>query len=147
MKVILREDIDNLGSIGDIVSVKPGYGRNYLIPRGLAVEATRKNLAQLEHEKKLIRDQKNSRVRSSEKLAEDLEAVSLTIPCKVGEADKLFGSVTAREIAEALREEGFSIDKADIALEEPLKNLGVYTVPVKLPNQITAKIKVWLVKK
>jgi large subunit ribosomal protein L9 len=147
VKIILKEDIDNLGAIGDIVNVKDGYGRNYLIPRGLAVEATRKDMAQLEHQKRLIQDQRNRRIRSAEKQAEDIEAVSLTIPCKVGEADKLFGSVTAREIAEAMREEGFNIDKSDIMLSEPLKNLGVYTVPVKIPPNITASIKVWLVRK
>jgi large subunit ribosomal protein L9 len=147
MKVILKEDVEKLGKTGEIVNVKPGFGRNYLIPRGLAAEASTKNVSRLEHEKRLIQDQQNRRKKSAEKLGEDLEAVSLTIPCKVGETDKLFGSVTAREIAEALREEGFNIEKGDILLEEPLKNLGVYTVQVKLAQGITPGIKVWLVRK
>lgn len=147
MKVILKEDLDKIGKTGEVINVKPGFGRNYLIPRGLAVEATRKNVSQLEHEKRLIDDQQSRRKRSAEKIAQDLDAVSLTIPCKVGEADKLFGSVTTREIAEALREEGFEVDKSEIIIEEPMKSLGVYNVTVKVAHDITAKVKVWLVRK
>lgn len=147
MKVILKTEIPRLGKSGEVVEVKPGYGRNYLIPRNLAVEATRKNVNQLEHEKRLIADQLNRQRASAEKLAEQLESYSCTIPCKVGETDRLFGSVTARDIAETLRKDGFAVDKRQVLLEEPLKNLGVYTVPVRLGAKVEAKLKVWLVKK
>ncbi len=105
MKVILRDDVSNLGKSGEIVEVKGGYGRNYLIPRNLAVEATRKNISRLEHEKRLIEDLQKKRRSKAEKLAADLAELSVTIPCQVGEQDKLFGSVTARDIADHQRKE------------------------------------------
>jgi len=147
MKVILREDVENLGKNGEIVEVKKGYGRNYLIPRKLAVEATRKNLKQLDHEKRLISDLQKKKLGRMENLAEELQAHSCTILCQVGEQDKLFGAVTARDVADALRREGFDIDRRQIVLEDPLKQLGVYTVPVKLGEGVEAKLKVWLVRK
>lgn len=147
MKVILKTDVSRLGKTGEVVEVKPGYGRNYLIPRNLAVEASRKNVNQLKHEKRLISDQQNRQKASAEKLAEQIENYSCTIPCKVGEDDRLFGSVTARDIAETLRQDGYAVDKREVLLEEPLKNLGVYTVPVRIGAKVEAKLKVWLVKK
>jgi large subunit ribosomal protein L9 len=147
MKVILKTDVSPLGKSGELVEVKPGYGRNYLIPRNLAVEATRKNINQLGHEKRLIAVQQNRQVADAGKLIQRLESYSCTVPCKVGEEDRLFGSVTARDIAETLRRDGYAVDKRDVLLEEPLKNLGVYTVPVRVGPNLEAKLKVWLVKK
>jgi large subunit ribosomal protein L9 len=147
MKVILKADVAPLGKSGEVIEVKPGYGRNYLIPRNLAVEATRKNVSQLEHEKRLIALQQDRRLAESEKLVQQLESYSCTIPCKVGEEDRLFGSVTARDLAETLRRDGFAVDKRNVLLEEPLKHLGVYTVPVRVGPNAEAKLKVWLVKK
>ena len=147
MKVILKSDLAPLGKSGEVIEVKPGYGRNYLIPRNLAVEATRKNVNQLEHEKRLIVLQQGHQQADAEKLVQQLESHSCTIPCKVGEEDRLFGSVTGRDIAETLRRDGYAVDKRDVLLEEPLKNLGVYTVPVRVGPKIEAKLKVWLVKK
>ena len=147
MKVILKTDLPQLGKSGEVVEVKPGFGRNYLIPRNLAVEATRKNVGRLDHEKRLISVQQNKQKATTEKLVEQLEKHSCTIACKVGENDRLFGSVTAKEIAETLRQDGFSVDKRDVLLEEPMKTLGVYTVPVRVGHKVEAKLKVELVKK
>lgn len=147
MKVILRNDVPGLGESGDVVQVKDGYGRNYLIPKKLAVEATRKNLSQLDHEKRVISDIQRKRRGKAEKAALALSAHQCTIPCQVGEQDKLFGSVTARDIADQLRRDGFEIDRRQIALAEPLKQLGVYTVPLKLGEGVEVELKVWLVRK
>ena len=147
MKIILREDVPDLGSIGDVVSVKNGYARNYLIPRQLAVQANTKNLHQLEHQKRLIETHKSRVRKDAHTLAEDIEKISCTIPMLVGEQDKLFGSVTAKDIEEALAQEGINISRKRIVLEEPIKSLGVYTVDVRLHTQVTAKLKVWVVAK
>jgi len=147
MKVILREDVENLGKGGQVVEVKPGYGRNYLIPRGLAAIATNKNVKELEHTKRIIGDVQKKKRSTAEQLAEKLGTLSLTIFCQVGEQDKLFGSVTSRDIADQLRREGHDIDRRHIVLDEPLKQLGVFTVPVKLGEGVEANLKVWLVRK
>lgn len=147
MKVILRQDVENLGKGGQIVEVKPGYGRNFLIPRGLAAVATKKNVKQLEHEKRIIGDVQKKNRTKAEQLAETLGNLSLTIFCQVGDQDKLFGSVTTRDIADHLRREGHDIDRRQIVLDEPLKQLGVFTVPVKLGEGVEAALKVWLVRK
>ncbi|OIP65861.1 MAG: 50S ribosomal protein L9 [Nitrospirae bacterium CG_4_9_14_3_um_filter_53_35] len=146
MKVILREDVENLGRIGDMVQVKPGYARNYLIPQGKAGEATVRNIKALEHQKKLVQDRIMKTVKSAEALAQRIESVSVTISQKVGENDRLFGSVTTLHIADALKEEGIEVDKKKILLEEPIKQLGVYSVPIKLHTEVTANLKVWIVE-
>lgn len=146
MKLILREDVENLGKIGEIVEVAGGYGRNYLLPRGLAVKASTKNLKEQEHQKKLIQAGMDRQKKDAQEMAGSLDSVSCTISRKTGEDEKLYGSVTSRDIEEALREEGVSIDRKRILLEEPLKKLGVYTVPVKLHADVTGNIKVWVVK-
>ena len=146
MKVILREDVENLGKIGDVVEVAVGYGRNYLLPRGLAVKASTKNLKEQEHQKKLIQARMDRQKKDARELAVSLDSVSCTIVRKTGEEEKLYGSVTSRDIEEALREEGLSIDRKRILLDEPIKKLGVYTVPVKLHTDVTGNIKVWVVK-
>ena len=146
MKLILREDVENLGKIGEIVEVAGGYGRNYLLPRGLAVKASTKNVKEQEHQKKLIQARVDRQKKDAQEMAGSLDSVSCTIARKTGEDEKLYGSVTSRDIEEALREEGVSIDRKLILLEEPLKKLGVYTVPVKLHADVTGNIKVWVVK-
>jgi large subunit ribosomal protein L9 len=146
VKLILREDVESLGKVGDVVDVAGGYGRNYLLPRGLAVKASTKNLKEQEHQKKLIRARLDRQKKDAQEMAGSLDSVSCTIARKTGEEEKLYGSVTSRDIEEALEEEGVSIDRKRIMLEEPIKKLGVYTVPVKLHTEVTGTIKVWVVK-
>ena len=123
-----------------------GYARNYLIPRKLAIQATDKNRRALEHEKRVESDRSAKEKKDAEKLASELANLSCTIPMQAGENDRLFGSVTALDIAAALEEEGISIDRRKIELDEPLKELGVFTVPAKIHADVTADIKVWVVK-
>ncbi|NOY77356.1 MAG: 50S ribosomal protein L9 [Calditrichaeota bacterium] len=147
MKVILKQDVESVGTVGDIVTVKNGYARNYLIPKGIALEATPGNLKRIEQEKKTLELQKNREKKAAEQEAAKLNNVSVTISVSVGEEDKLFGSVTSQDIADALKEKGFKIDKRKIVLDEPIKVLGIYSVPVKLHTEVEAKVKVWVVKK
>lgn len=146
MKVILRKEHDKLGQVGSVVDVKAGYARNFLIPKGLAYAATEGNVRALEEEKRQAVQRLEKEKKSGEKLAEELEKVSITIQMKVGEDEKLFGSVTSQMIADALKEKGFEVDKRIIDLEEPIKALGIYTVNVKLHQNVTGKVKVWVVR-
>jgi len=146
MNVILRENVDNLGTIGDMVKVKPGYARNYLIPSKKAIEATVRNVKQLEHQKKMVQDRVYKNLKDAEVVSKRIEALSITLSQRVGENDRLFGSVTSMNIAAALQEEGLEIDKRQIQLEEQIKQLGVYTVPIKLHSEVTANLKVWVVE-
>lgn len=146
MKIILRQNHNQLGNIGDVVEVKDGFARNYLIPRSIAFRATEGNLNALEQEKKQSARKEEKVVVDSEKLASQLGSVSLTITMKVGEDDKLFGAVTSQMIADSLTDSGFTIDKRLIELEEPIKTLGIFEVPVKLHTKVTAKVKVWVVR-
>ncbi len=146
MEVILREDIEKLGSRGEVVKVAPGYARNFLLPRKLAVAATEAN-------KKIVEQERQAHLRKEAKLkteAEDLSkllnGVSVTIAQKAGEADQLFGSVTAKDIAEALEAKNFTIDRRKIHLEEPIKQLGEFKVPVRLHKDVTAEVSVMVVK-
>ena len=147
MKVILKDDIENLGKCGDVVKVKDGFGRNYLVPRNLAVVATRGNLKSIGEitTQKRLRD--NKRRREAEQLKTALEKISCTAEVQVGEEDRVFGSVTSHNIAELLTKQGFVVDRRNILLDEPIKSLGVYTVPVKIEREIVANLKVWVVKK
>jgi len=147
MKIILREDVPDLGAIGDTVTVKDGYARNYLIPNQMAVRANTKNVSQIEHQKKLIESHKSKVRKEAAQLAQDLDGVSCTIPMLVGEQDKLFGSVTSKDIEEALAQEGIKLSRKRIILDEPIKSLGVYTVDVRLHTEVTGKLKVWVVAK
>lgn len=146
MKIILRQNHSKLGNIGDVVVVKDGYARNYLIPRNIAFRATEGNLKALEEEKKILVRREEKEAKEAEKLSAQLASVSLTITMKVGEDDKLFGAVTSQMIADALLEKGFTIEKRIIELEEPIKTLGIFEVPVKLHSKVTAKVKVWVVR-
>ena len=146
MKVILRKDFEQLGHVGEVVDVKDGYARNYLIPRNIAYPATPNSVLQLEEEKKQHARRLEKEKRASERLAAELEKVSITIQMKVGEDDKLFGSVTSQMIAEALKEKGFVIDKRHLEVEDAIKALGIYTVDAKLPGGVVGKIKVLVVR-
>jgi large subunit ribosomal protein L9 len=145
MKVFLRDDVKNLGKIGDVVNVSDGYARNYLLPKKLAVEANTKNIKEFEHNKKMIQERAAKIRDASRATAEKLSALSLTIKAKAGEEEKLFGSVTTMDIAEAFKAEGFEIDKKKISLEEPIKRLGEYSVEVKIHPDVSATVKVQVV--
>jgi large subunit ribosomal protein L9 len=146
MKVILRKDVETLGKVGDVISVKDGYARNYLIPRSIAYVATESSVKALEEEKKQQARKVEKEKKSSETLAGQLEKTSVTIKMKVGEDDRLFGSVTSQMIADALQEKGITLDKRQIELEDSLKSLGIFDVNVKFPGGVTAKVKVWIVR-
>ena len=142
MQVILREDIDKLGKIGDLVKVADGYARNFLVPGKKAIEATPKNLHAMDHARKMVSDRLRKLKKEAAAEADTIKALSLTIKAKTGEEGKLFGSVTSMDIAEAAKAQGVVIDKRKIVLEEPIKRLGDYTVTVKLHADITADFKV-----
>lgn len=146
MKVILKEDVEKLGLMGDTVDVKNGYARNFLLPRKLAVVADLKNIKAVEHEKKII-EEKAKKIRSSaEGLAERLKSLTLTIKAKAGEEEKLFGSVTTMDIEEALKAEGVEMERKKIALDEPIKRLGTYRVKVKLHHDVQAELDINVVE-
>jgi large subunit ribosomal protein L9 len=147
MQVILRDDMDNLGKSGEVVNVRPGYARNYLLPRGLAIKATATDVARVEHEKRVIAARTAKLAKESQAEADKLSKVSVSIPRAVGEEDKLYGSVTTRDIAEALQAQGVTIDAKKLVLDEPIKALGLSEVVVKLGRGVNATIKVWVVKK
>jgi len=146
MQVILKTSVEKLGQEGDMVAVADGYARNYLIPRKLAVEATGKNRRALEHEKRIVTDLVAKEKKDAERLAVEIANLSCTIRMQAGENDRLFGSVTALDIAAALEEQNIEIDRRKILLDEPIKELGVFTVPAKIHPDVTADIKVWVVK-
>ncbi|RMG96842.1 MAG: 50S ribosomal protein L9 [Deltaproteobacteria bacterium] len=142
MQIILTQDVDNLGRAGDIVKVRPGYARNYLLPRGLALVATRGNLAQVEHHRRAIaREQAKIRAELEAK-AKQLEGVSVSIARKAGQEDKLFGSVTNKDIAEALAAQNIEIDRKYIQLAEPIRTTGTFEVPVRFSQDIEVPLKV-----
>ena len=147
MKIILKQQLDNLGKPGDVVNVSDGYARNYLFPKKLAIPATQKNVRSVEHEKRLIQLHLEKEKRAAQTLASKIEASPCTITKKVGEQEKIFGSVTTIDIEENLRSQGIIVDRKNILLEDPIKNLGVYTVPIRLHPEITANLKVWVVEK
>ena len=146
MEVILRQAVENLGKPGDVVKVTNGYARNFLLPRGIAFEATPGNLKRIAQEKDRLEAAENERKAAAQKLAEKLEQVSLTFSARVGEEGKLFGSVTTADIAQQLESQGFEIQKRQIDLHEPLKTLGVFRVPVRLHAEVKPEIKVWVIK-
>jgi len=147
MEVILNKDVDRIGKAGQVVKVKDGFARNFLLPNGLAVPVTSANIKKLEQEKQQRALQLEKTKREAEELKEKLARLSLTIPVLTHEEDKLYANITSHDLAVALKEEGFDIDKNSIILDEPIKALGIYEVPVNLHPEIPAKIKVWIVKK
>ena len=146
MEVILRQAVENLGSPGDVVKVSNGYARNFLLPRGIAFEATPGNLKRISQEKDRLQAAEDERRTAAQALAAKLEQVSLTFSARVGEEGKLFGSVTASDIAQQLETQGFQIEKRQIDLHEPLKTLGVFRVPVRLHAEVKPEVKVWVIK-
>lgn len=147
MQVILQEDIQKLGKAGDVVNVRDGYGRNFLLPKKKAIIAQPNNLKQLEHQKKVVAALQLKRKKEAEVLSGKIAALSITIGREAGEEDKLFGSVTTKDVSEALRNEGFIVDRHDLVLEAPIKQLGIFEIPIKLHPEVTGTVKVWVVKK
>jgi len=145
MNVILKEDVKNLGKMGDVVTVKEGYARNFLFPKGLAVEANEKNVKALEHTKRQILDRAKKIKTDAETMAAKFAGKTITITAKAGEEEKLFGSVTTADIAEALKKDGHEVDKKKIHLEEPIRRLGTYTVSVKVHQEVSADVTVQVV--
>ena len=146
MKVVLKQDIDKLGSTGDIVKVADGYGRNYLLPHGLALKATPGAEKVAEQIKKTKGRKKQEKKTGFEETAKKLSSLSLTIPVQVGEDKKMYGSVTSIDIANMLKQEGIEIDKKKILLKDPIKKLGVFNIQIKLHPEVTAEVKTWVVK-
>ena len=146
MEIILRQAVENLGKPGDVVKVKSGYARNYLLPHGLAYEATPGNLKRIQQERDRLEAAENERRGAAQGIAKKLEQVSLTFSARVGEEGKLFGSVTAADVAQQLEAQGFHIEKRQIDLHEPIKALGVYRVPVRLHADVKPEVRVWVIK-
>ena len=147
MKVILREDVPEVGSAGQTVDVKDGYGRNYLIPRNLAIPATKATVKSIEQIDKQRQIRERKLRRGAELVKEKIEKISVSAEVLVGEEDKVFGSITSRDVAELLEKEGITVDRRMVHLEEPIKTLGVFTVPIKLEKEVTANLKLWVIKK
>jgi large subunit ribosomal protein L9 len=146
MEIILREDVAHLGKAGEVVAVKDGYARNYLLPRGLAYQATAGNKRRIEAERQRRDAHLVTQRGDAESLAQRLAEVSLTFTVKTGEGEKLFGSITAQDIAQQLKEHGFELDKRRVALEEPIKMIGIYKVPIRLDAGVQSEVRVWVVK-
>ena len=145
MQVILRDRLENLGNAGDVVDVKAGYARNYLIPKGLAYEATQGNVRRIEAEKAAQGRRDAETMSEARQRAGALENVSLTFHARAGQEGKLFGSITSGDIADKLAEQGITIERRQIELEEPIKTLGVTSVPIRLHPQVRPEIKVWII--
>jgi len=146
VRIILLRDYENLGEAGEQVEVKDGFGRNYLIPKGIALKASKQNMKKFEEIAKQKKNKLARALKSSQELAEKLKTLSLTVPVKVGEDDKIFGSVTSQMIADQLQEKGYEIDKRQVQLEEPIKALGIYDIPIRLHSEITTSVKLWVIK-
>ena len=147
MEIILLDKIDNLGDVGDVVKVKPGYARNYLFPKGLAVRSSKRNIAYVEEKRKNIELKIAKEEQASQAIFDSLKNVEILIEVEVGENDKLFGSVTIMDLQKALNEQNIEIQKQDILLENPIKSLGVYDIPIKITSSLKQNIKVNVVKK
>jgi large subunit ribosomal protein L9 len=146
MQVILRKDHEKLGKIGEVVSVKPGYARNFLIPQGFAYSANKSNLSRLEHEKKMLELQDLKERRRAGDIHAKLHDLRLLIPVQTGEEDRMFGAVTSSDIAEAIKERGVEVDRRKIQLDEPIKHLGEFEISIKLHREVEAVVKVDVVK-
>jgi len=146
MKVILKDEVKNMGNMGQIIEVADGYARNYLVPRGLAVEANTKNIKSLEHQKRVIQEKVKKIRNEAQELSNKITTMSLVIKAKAGEEGKLFGSVTTMDIAESLKNEGMEIDKKKISLDEPIKRLGSYTVNIKVHSEVTTQVNLQVIE-
>ncbi len=145
MQVILTEDVPKLGDMGEVVSVAPGYGRNYLIPQGLAVPATGGSAAQIQHKLDQIEVRREREREAAKEVLGKIDGVAITIPKRVADEDALYGSVSPREIAEVLVQAGHEVERKQVVLEQPIGELGIYQVPIKLASGIYAQVKVWVV--
>jgi large subunit ribosomal protein L9 len=146
MKVILKEDVKKLGNMGQVVDVSDGYARNYLVPRGLAVEASTKNIKSLEHEKRTIIEKAKKIRNSAQELADRISQMNLVIKAKAGEEGKLFGSVTSMDISELLKKEGIEVDKKKIFIDEQIKRLGTYSVNIKFHPGVSTQLNIQVVE-
>ncbi|MBT3217671.1 MAG: 50S ribosomal protein L9 [Proteobacteria bacterium] len=146
MRIILKTDVPQLGEAGDMVKVSAGYGRNYLIPRGLAIPASEGSVRQLDHQKRVVDAIRRKKMSAAEKLAAKINETNISIRREAGDDDKLFGSVTNRDIAEALLAEGVKVDRRLIRLDEPIKSIGLYTVPVRLHRNVKAEVRVFVIR-
>ncbi len=146
MKVILQKDFDGLGRIGDVLKVSDGYAFNFLIPRGIAVRADEGNVRQMRHIERLTEIKRKGQLEAARIEADRINGTAISLKRLAGEEDKLFGSVTNRDIAEALAAEGVEIDKRDIVLEEPIRSIGVYNVPIRVHRDVEAKLKVYVIR-
>ena len=146
MEIILLDKIDNLGNVGDVVTVKPGYARNYLFPKGLAVRSSKRNIAFVEEKRKNIELKIAKEEQASQAIFDSLKNVEILMEVEVGENDKLFGSVTTMDLQKALNEQNIEIEKQDILLDNPIKSLGVYDIPIKVTSSLKQNIKVNVVK-
>jgi large subunit ribosomal protein L9 len=145
MKVILHSDVEEVGKIGDIVNVSDGFARNFLIPKKLAVAATERSLKQLNHLKRLAESRRKKEISSAEAIKRRIETLQITIPAKVGEEDKLYGSITSKQIWDALVAAEVDVDKRRIVLDEPIRKVGVYEIPIKLGYEVVAKARVQII--
>jgi len=146
VRVILIKDHEKLGKTGDTVEVKSGYARNYLVPQGIALIANSAGLKKLQEQLRLKELRQNKTLQKAREMADKLNSLSLTIPVQVGEEDRVFGAVTSQMIADQLQEKGYEIDKRNIQLEEPIKALGIFDIPIKIFQDVTAKVKLWVIK-
>lgn len=146
MQVILRERLENLGDAGEVVDVKPGYARNYLIPQGLAYEASTGNVRRIENERAEVQRLAADQLAAARARVGEIEAISLTFNARAAQEGRLFGSITSADIADRLAEQGVEVDRRQIELEEPIKSLGVFSVPIRLHSEVRPEIKIWVIK-
>lgn len=146
MRVILKDEVHNLGDAGDIVKVAPGYSRNYLLPRGLAIPASEGSVRELEHQKKVAEAIRRKQLAGSKELATRLENSAVSIRREAGDDDRLFGSVTNRDVADALAAEGIVVDRRAVQLAEPIRSIGLFTVPIRLHREVTASVRVYVIR-
>lgn len=146
MRVILKSEVPKLGDAGDIVNVAAGYGRNYLLPRGLAIPASEGSMRELEHHKRVAAAIKRKQLQGAQELAAKLENSAVSIRREAGDDDKLFGSVTNRDIADALANEGIVVDRRAILVDEPIRAIGLFTVPIRLHREVSASVRVYVIR-
>lgn len=146
MLVVLRENVENLGRVGDVVKVSDGYARNFLLPRNLVVAADEHNIAAIEHHKKSLEKKRQAQLADAQAMAKKLNDFSVTITRKVGENDKLFGSVSANDVADALKKAGHTVERRMIHIESPIKTIGAHSVEIRLEPEVSATVKVWVAK-
>lgn len=146
MEIVLLKDYEKLGKAMDVIPVKDGFARNFLIPQGIAVAASEGNKKKVAEAKLRAEQKEDKRIKEAQEIAKKIEQVPCTIPVKVGEEEKIFGSVTAQDISDFLKKEGFNVEKNNVELDEPIKQLGVYNIKINLYKSASAKLKVWVVK-